>query len=139
MSKLLNIFILLLIMALICPASLPVQASTEPGNTLLQYTGGGHVLDFSEGEFYVATGGHVLKVEFVNGLAVQPVAESAGYGLNAAPLDKITYNGIWKDIDIAYNSAVDGIAESTYYLNTPASVESIRLRYNRPRPFPLYA
>jgi len=132
MSKLLNIFILLLILAVICPASLPVQASTESENTLLQYTGGGHVLGFSEGEFYVVTGDHALKVEFVNSLAVQPVAESIGSGQNVAPLDKVTYNGIWKDIDIAYTSVVDGIAESTYYLNTPASVESIRLRYNRP-------
>jgi hypothetical protein len=132
MLKLLNIFILLLIMALICPASLPVQASTESDNRLLQYTGGGHVLGFSEGGFYAATGGHALKVEFVNGLAVQPVAKSAGYGQSAAPLDKVTYNGIWKDTDIDYTSAADGIAENTYYLNTPASVESIRLRYNRP-------
>jgi hypothetical protein len=132
MSKLLNIFMLLLILALICPASLPVQASTGSDSTLLQYTSGGHVLGFSEGEFYVATGDHALKVEFVKGLAVQPVAESAGSGQNAAPLDKVTYNGIWKDIDIIYTSAVGGIAESTYYLNTPASVDGIRLRYNRP-------
>jgi hypothetical protein len=110
MSKLLNIFILLLILALICPASLPVQASTESDNTLLQYTGGGHVLGFSEGEFYVATGDHALKVEFVNGLAVQPVSKATGNGQSAASLDKVTYNGIWEDIDIAYTSAVDGIA-----------------------------
>ena len=132
MSKLLNIFMLLLILALICPASLPVEASTGSDSTLLQYTGGGHVLGFSEGEFYVATGDHALKVEFVNGLAVQPVAESAGSGQNVAPLDKVTYQGIWKDIDIVYTCAANGIAESTYYLNTPASVDGIRLRYNRP-------
>jgi hypothetical protein len=132
MSKLPNIFMLLLILALIYPGSLPVQASTGSDSTLLQYTSGGHVLGFSEGEFYVATGDHALKVEFVKGLAVQPVAESAGSGQNAAPLDKVTYNGIWKDIDIIYTSAVGGIAESTYYLNTPASVDGIRLRYNRP-------
>jgi len=131
MSKLLNIFILLLILALICPASLPVQASTGSESTLLQYTGGGHVLGFSEGKFYAATGDHALKVEFVNGLAVQPVAESAGSGQNVAPLDKVTYNGIWKDIDIVYTYAANAIAESTYYLNTPASVDGIRLRYNR--------
>ncbi len=133
MSKLLNICMLLLILALICPASLPAQASAEPDISLLQFTGGGHVLGFSENGVYAATGDHALKVEFVNGLMVQPMAESASNGQNmASPLDKVSYNGVWKDIDITYTSAANGIAESTYYLNTPASVDSIRLRYNRP-------
>ncbi|MGD0855571.1 MAG: SBBP repeat-containing protein [Dehalococcoidia bacterium] len=133
MPKLLNVCMLLLILALMCPASLPVQASIEPDNTFLQFTGGGHVLGFTQDGMYAAAGDHALKVEFVSGSMVQPVSSIAANGQNkVSPLDKVTYSVVWKDIDIAYTSAANGIAESTYYLNTPASVESIRLRYNRP-------
>ena len=133
MSKLLNIFMLLLVLALICPASIPVQASTGSDSAMLQFTGGGHILGFDKDGVYAAAGDHALKVGFVNGKSVQPVAESAGSSQGTtAPLDKVTYKNAWEGIDIEYTSLEGGIAESTYYLNTPASVDSIRLRYNRP-------
>jgi hypothetical protein len=136
MSKLFNICLILLALVLLFPATVPVQAATgsdNPQSTLLQFTGGGHVLGFDKDGIYVAAGDHVLKVEFVNGSMVKPVAESAASGQNTAtPLDKVTYENAWKGVDVEYTSATNGITESTYYLNTPTSVDNIRLRYNRP-------
>ncbi len=135
MSKLLNICLVLFVLVLLFPTAIPVQAATgsgSPQSTLLQFTSGGHVLGFSENGIYAATGDHALKVEFVNGSMVQPVSEVAGNGQNTStPLDKVTYKNAWKGVNVEYTSTADGIAESTFYLHTPASVDSIRLRYNR--------
>ncbi len=139
MSKLFNIFLVLLIVAVTFSLNFPVQATTgqaSPENTLLQFTSGGHVLGFTTDGIYVAAGDHALKVEFVNSLLVQPVAAAAGNAQGTvAPLGRVTYSGAWKDVDIVYTAATGGITESTYYLNATESglpVDNIRLRYNRP-------
>jgi len=137
-----------------------IQSEAEDSNTLMQFTSGGHVLGFDKGSVLVATGSHALKVEFVNGQQVMPVSEGTkdnqdvevdqsdklaqGGGLGqggiqrqsgATQLGKLTYKGVWENIDISYTSSPGGIAESTYYLNNTteknANVENIRLKYNR--------
>ena len=71
MYRLFHFCLILLILALICPAAVPVQAATGSGsaeNALLQFTGGGHVLGFApERADYAAAGDHALKIEFVDG------------------------------------------------------------------------
>ena len=130
------ILIFLLCSLIITADGLPAVWSTSQADSCrapLQFTGDGHVLGFTPYGVYVAAGDHALKVEFVNGLPVQPTGQGEGAGSNAAvPLDKVTYSGVWKGVDVVYTASSEGIAESAYYLDAPARVDSIRLHYNRP-------
>jgi hypothetical protein len=115
----------------------------DSGNSLMQFTSEGHVLGFDKDSVYIASGSHALKVEFVDGNNVKPLAERTSNAQNdqliqakALPLDKVTYKGIWENIDLTYTATKNGIAESTYFLNNSlqknANVEDIKLRYNTP-------
>ena len=112
------------------------SAAAGDGETLLQFTAGGHVLGFGKCQVYVGSMDHVLRVEFAGGTPVQPVAEGAGTAQNGAPpLGSVTYNGVWPGVDIVYSITEGGISESTYYLSYTdrgLPVDNIRLHYNRP-------
>ncbi|MBN1690124.1 MAG: SBBP repeat-containing protein [Dehalococcoidia bacterium] len=102
-------------------------------NYLLQFTAGGHMLGFTPEGIYIAAGDHALRVEFVHCSISRPVAAAdSSQSKSAAPLDKVTYRNVWKNVDLVYTPVANGIAESTYYLNIPACADNIRLFYNQP-------
>ncbi|WP_158269791.1 SBBP repeat-containing protein [Desulfonatronum sp. SC1] len=110
--------------------------NTEGTLDLLQFTSGGHVIGFGNDSVYVAGLDRVLRVEFVGGRPVQPVAEGEGTTSHGAPpLGTVTYANVWDGVDVAYRAAEGGILESFYYVDyteTGPAVDGIRLRYNRP-------
>ncbi len=111
-------------------ASIPVHAKTKD---LLEFNSGSHVLGFSSGSMYMASGTHVLKVEFVGGKSVVPVSrEGLSSDGKAPPWSKVTYPNIWDGVDIVYEGAKGSIVKSTYTVAAGKAPGSIRLRYNRP-------
>ncbi len=44
----------------------------------------------------------------------------------------MVYRNLWEGIDLTYESAQEGIAESTYHVAPGADASRIRLRYNVP-------
>ncbi|MGA2159141.1 MAG: SBBP repeat-containing protein [Dehalococcoidia bacterium] len=110
-----------------------INASTASQDKLLQFTSGGHALGFGKDVVYLAGLDHSLQVEFIGGRAVQPAAEGAGTVQNgAAPLGNVTYQDIWKNIDVSYHTVEGGIAESTYVIHPGGNPSDISLRYNTP-------
>ncbi len=111
-------------------ASIPVHAKTK---NLLEFNSGSHVLGFSSGSMYMASGTHVLRVEFVGGKSVAPVSkEGLSSDGKAPPLSKVIYPNIWDGVDIVYEGAKGSIVKSTYTVAAGKAPGSIRLRYNRP-------
>jgi hypothetical protein len=112
------------------------------GQGLRQYTAGGHVLGFREDGVVIASGNHVLKVEFMNARPVSPVEEGASSGpaegqSRAPELGKVTYRDLWDGVTVVYEKTESVVVKSTYYIepgetDAPDPVNEIRLRYNVP-------
>ena len=98
----------------------PGKAS-QPVNTLLQFTSGGHVMGFTQNKVYIAGMGHALTEEFIKANTVIPKPLSP---------DKVIYENLWKGISLTYEVKKIGIAESTYTINPGSDVKNIRIRYN---------
>ncbi len=114
-------------------AQADTNADTASPNSLLQFTSGGHVLGFGGSSVYMAGLDHALRLEFAGGWQVQPAAARAGTAANGvAPLGKVTYPCIWRNIDVVYNAVEGGVAESTYVIYPGGSAHDIRLRFNVP-------
>ncbi len=117
----------LLLSVLLIPKAYAKEAN------LLQFTSKGHILGFSPGSMYMASGSHMLKVEFLGGKSVSPVSkEGPSSDGKAPPLSKVTYPNIWDGVDIVYEGAKGSIVKSTYTVAAGKAPGSIRLRYNRP-------
>jgi len=102
-------------------------------NTLQQFTSAGHVLAFGSQSLYLAGLDHALRVEFVGGRAVQPIATAGGTEKNGvAPLGTVCYSNVWDNIDVKYSAVAGGIAESTYTIHPGGNPADISLRYNGP-------
>ncbi|MEJ2682958.1 MAG: SBBP repeat-containing protein [Candidatus Sulfobium sp.] len=104
------------------------------GNDMLQFRAGGHVLGFQPNKVYLAGMDHALSVEFLGTKGVMPrAAADESNEIKAAPaLQEVSYAGLWPGISVVYESARDGITESTYHLAPGADISKIRLRYNVP-------
>jgi len=119
--------------------NVPSTADANSGEKLLQFTSSGHVLGFSPDGVMIASGGHMLKAEFIGSNAVAPQADTAAPAENSAsmasPLSRVTYHDAWDDITVVYEANPGSIVKSTYYINATDKgipVERIRLGYNRP-------
>ncbi|MBN1833983.1 MAG: SBBP repeat-containing protein, partial [Deltaproteobacteria bacterium] len=100
---------------------------------MLQFTSGGHVLGFDAEGVYVATGDHMLRVEFVGHSGVAPMADGKLSGDGPAqPLGRVTYADLWPGISLNYDHVAGSIAQSSYLLEPGADVSQVRLRYNAP-------
>ncbi len=128
------VVILLALLGLGTLAPRAAQASPdEHTNVLMQFTAGGHVLGFQRDAVYVASASHALKIEFVGGAGVAPVADAPASSTGRAlPLSKVSYPNVWDGISVSYQATAGGIAKSSYLLDAGAGVEQIRLRYNLP-------
>ncbi len=51
-------------------------AQSDAQNEMLQCTAAGHVLGFMPDAFYMASGSHALRVEFVGAQGVKPVSDN---------------------------------------------------------------
>lgn len=115
------------------PAGAPEVDGRKNTAALMQFTSGGHVLGFDAGKVYIASGDHMLSVEFL-GLSGKPGSPiSNQYPLQDTrdkSLKRVLYRENWKGINLTYESAPGGIAESTYYVSPGADVSLIRLRYS---------
>jgi hypothetical protein len=125
-----------LLLALASPtafAQQPVGVSSSPAQNaqLLQFSADGHILGFSSGGMYAATGSHALHVDFVGANSVQPQAGPATTD-TAAQLSRVQYPNLWPGISLAYDAPPGGILRSTYQLAAGADASAIRLRYNAP-------
>ena len=110
-----------------------VISSREPGASLLQFASGGHVLGFDAGKVYIASGDHMLSAEFLglSGKTGKPISDQSSLQKTKAPsLKRVLYRENWNGINLTYEAAPEGIAESTYYISPGADVSQIRLRYN---------
>ena len=91
---------------------------------------------------FVASGDHVLKVEFVNARPVSPWdetkpgdPESGHYA--ALPLGKVSYPNLWDGVTLVYENHGAGVVKSTYHVepvgdSISSPLSQIRLRYNVP-------
>jgi len=134
-----NTILRLLAIGAFLPAYLPAQLThtdalaAQAATDLRQFVSGGHVLGFNPRGFYLASGSHVLHVEFLGARAVQPVANASGSPDGKAPaLGQVTYPGLWDGITLTYASSEAGIYETTYRLAPGADPAAIRLRYSVP-------
>jgi hypothetical protein len=145
MSRCTNSYILLRCLHLFVIAVLLVGAfSLIPGRAaqaarpiepsdLLQFTAAGHVLGFQAWGVYVATGDHMLRVEFAGASGVLPVADQMPIGDGQAqPLGRVSYTDLWPGVSLSYERVAGGIMQSNYLLAPGADVGQIRLRYNTP-------
>ena len=116
-------------------APLCARAVVGPAGTAsrpLQFTSGGHVVGFTSEDVLVASGDHALRIAFVAGRAVEPVADGfAASGGKAAPLTRVAYPGLWTGITLAYDAPA-GLLRSTYEIAPGADPAQILLRYNAP-------
>lgn len=125
--------LVLLLLVLLSLWETPQAAIPDQQEQLLQFTAAGHVLGFQRKGLYVASGDHMLHVDFVGSSGVTPEAAEAGEdGNKAQPLTRVTYHNLWSGISLRYESAPGGIAESTWEITAGARIEQIRLRYNAP-------
>ncbi|PKN88825.1 MAG: hypothetical protein CVU51_03120 [Deltaproteobacteria bacterium HGW-Deltaproteobacteria-1] len=105
-------------------------------SNMLQFRAGGHILGFQPTRAYLASLDHALSVEFLQTKGVMPQSTtgvSDTHALAKAPaLTKVSYENLWKGINLTYETAQDGITESTYHIAPNVDVSQIRLRYNVP-------
>lgn len=106
---------------------------------ILQFTAGGHILGFTSGGMYAATGNHALHVDFVGAKNVEPQADTQTPSLNQKdsaskthPLHHVQYHNLWQGISLNYDATSDGILRTTYQLEVGAKASDIQLRYNAP-------
>ncbi len=115
-----------------------IVPNSNAGNTgnMLQFKAIGHVLGFQANKVFVAGLDHALSVEFLGTDGVTPTCApsvpTAGNDRKALPLSMVTYRNLWDGIDLTYEPAHGGIAESTYRVAPGADPSRIRLRYNVP-------
>lgn len=109
----------------------PAAAAAGPGK-LQQYSSNGHVVGFQTDGYYVSNGSYALHVAFDGAKAVEPSGggdESTAEG-RPAPLDRVTYRGLWDGIDVAYDTDGGGITRSTWTIAPGVDPAVIGLRYN---------
>ena len=152
-----NCAVLVSLLAWLSPAG-PLAAMTPPGNaqavgmppqagppqtSLLQYQSGGQLLGFTPERMYaVGSGGTALVEEFVGASGVRPCAAANGGetaaadevkpGGTAQPFAGVTYQGLWRGINLSYRPTGSGFAESVYEISAGSDISSIKLRYNVP-------
>ncbi|MBI5294234.1 MAG: SBBP repeat-containing protein [Chloroflexi bacterium] len=100
------------------------QSASAP--QALQFMSLGHALGFASDGYSVSAGAHDLQVQFLGAQDVQPTASSS------SSLAQVRYAGLWKGIDVVYDTPAGGILRSTYQLAPGADPAAIRLRYNAP-------
>ncbi|MBN1833421.1 MAG: SBBP repeat-containing protein [Deltaproteobacteria bacterium] len=111
----------------------PTAHATKSTGTsdLVQFTASGHILGFESERMYVASGDHVLRIEFAETDGVRPVADqmptSDGH---TQSLGHVDYPDLWPGITLSYEAISEGIVQSSYRLEPGADVNRIRLRYN---------
>jgi len=132
------LLLLFLVMSLI--SFNPRAAEAEEGQATaeyaagdsLQFTSGGHVIDFRSGEVLVASADHMLKTKFIK---ANPVSPQSGEEGKEGSFSRVNYTGLWKGVDLVYTTEQGAILESSYYIapsNIDNSVDQIRLKYSRP-------
>ena len=97
-------------------------------------------MGFRQGEMFMASGDHALKVEFIKANPVNPIEESRSPEPKkdkqaARPLGKVTYRDLWDGVTLAYEQDNSGGVKSTFQVKRTGSlnpVDNIRLRYNVP-------
>jgi hypothetical protein len=121
-----------------------IEAQKSKGtDEMLQFTSAEHVLGFREGEMFIASADHALRIEFVGSKSVFPEEEVTSQDVGnrgskaAKPLGKISYNYLWDGVTLVYEKHGSGVVKSTYYIqpggkSTASPVGQIRLRYNIP-------
>jgi hypothetical protein len=128
-----KIMIAALLFLVCCFSYEPIAHATIPTgkSDLIQSTASGHILGFEAQRMYVASGDHVLRVEFAGTDGVSPVADQMPTGDgHAVPLSRVNYPELWPGISLSYEAISGGIFRSSYLLKPGADVSQIRLRYN---------
>ncbi|MBE3123707.1 MAG: IPT/TIG domain-containing protein [Planctomycetes bacterium] len=100
-----------------------------------QLASGGHIVAFRADGVVIASGSHVLRVDFIDAQDVAPVRNGPRRNhaaTSAVAGDSYLYRHPWDGIDVLYEAPPDGIVESTYYLAPGANAGRLRLRYNVP-------
>jgi hypothetical protein len=107
--------------------------STETGDFKgLQFTSAGHVLSFNDDGVVIASIDHLQKTVFVDANCVEPRSSAEGSGQD---FSRVSYDVLWKGVDLIYTTSPGTILKSTYYIapeDIGGSVARIRIQYNRP-------
>jgi hypothetical protein len=110
----------------------PKGQPTAP-NDILQFTSGGHILGFAADGVYMASGSHVLRVQFVAPCKTSPVSAVApDEAQRGAPLSQVTYPNLWDGVTLTYDAPKGAVVRSTYRIEPHGDPGNIRLRYNAP-------
>jgi hypothetical protein len=113
--------------------ALPLSAAA---NDMLQFRAGNHIIGFAQDKAYLAGMDHALTVQFLGAKGAVPVSDkdlsAKTTGKMAQPLGRVTYQNLWNGINLTYDTAKNGITESTYHITPGADVSDIRLKYNVP-------
>ena len=126
--------IALVLIALLLSLSNVQAMIPQSKSELLQFVAAGHVLGFEEKGVYVASGNHMLKVEFAGAQGALPEAVGShadGHGFGQS-LHQVSYKKLWPGVDLVYEATSGGIMESTWHIAAGADPDQIRLRYNGP-------
>lgn len=102
------------------------------GETIQQFSAAGHVLGFRPSGAWIASGDHLLRIDFVGAEAIEPQSETQpAADRELQPLDRVVYRQLWPGISLVYESALDGVLKSSYLVDAGAEPNAIRLAYNR--------
>jgi hypothetical protein len=135
------VMIITLLLVVVAPPHSAAQSSRQEippssvpsSQTMLQFSAGGHMLGFMPGRVVLASVDHALTVDLLGSRAPAPQAPSAPQSASTlAALHTVTYPQVWPGIDVTYQNASAGIAESTYTLAPGVEAGPIQLRYNAP-------
>ncbi|MBI5585457.1 MAG: SBBP repeat-containing protein [Deltaproteobacteria bacterium] len=121
--------IILLAAALLIGHGGPVCGAERPAT---YWTSGGHVLGFYPERLVMAARDHAVTIDFAGARPVTPTLEKASPLEASQPDPKVLYSSLWRNIDLVYERAAQGVIKSTYMVNPGGDPASIRLRYNQP-------
>lgn len=98
-----------------------IPAYGKTGGNLLQFSSKGHILGFSPGSMYLASGDHLVKVDFVEGRSVTSVTHGGQVaGGTIQPLSRVNYPNIWDGVSAVYEGSSRSVVKSSYTVTRAA-------------------
>lgn len=123
---------LALVLFVLLPTGLPAAVS-QAGHAPIEFVVDGHSLGFELQGISVTGSGHRLRVGFVDSLGPRPTASCVSANdCGAHLLDRVSYVGVWRGIDLTYRSNANGIVESVWSIAPYTDPQVIQLEYSQP-------
>jgi len=136
LTRCLHQFVIVLLLlgslSLISGSNLQAAKAKAPSD-LLQFTAADHILGFETEGMYIASGDHMLRINFAGASGIAPMADDvASNDGRTQQLSRIIYANLWPGVTLRYDRVTEGIVQSNYLLQPGADVNQIQLCYNAP-------